>query len=114
MVITPPFSSSICSYPSASEFHLKGEAAGVTRCGGIAGLLEKAAQAPGDHTPSFFLHLLRLPWSPETLHILQKCNFIILLWSIAEFKEEVVACKLFIYDVMFRIQCSQIPARLNL
>ena len=66
----------------------------------------------GPHTLLF--HLLRLSWSSETLHILERCNFIIFLWSMAEFKEEVAACKIFIYDVIFRIQCSQILARLNL
>lgn len=32
----------------------------------------------------------------------------------AEFKEEVAAGKIFIYDVILRIQCLQILARLNL
>lgn len=56
MVIPPLFSlsQSICWYLSASKFHFKGEAAGVTRCAGIVGLPDKAAEAPRDHTPSFF------------------------------------------------------------
>lgn len=32
----------------------------------------------------------------------------------AEFKGEVAACEIFIYDMIFRIQCSQILAGLNL
>lgn len=56
----------------------------------------------------------KAPLAPETVHILERRNFIIFLWSMAEFKEEVAACKIFIYDVIFRIQCSQILAGLNL
>lgn len=62
---------------------------------------------PGPQGPHTFLfHLLRFPWSLEALHILERCNFIIFLWSMAKCKEEVAACKIFIYDVIFRIQCS--------
>lgn len=32
----------------------------------------------------------------------------------ATFKEEVAACKIVIYDVISRIQCSRILTRLNL
>lgn len=57
---------------------------------------------------------VKAPLAPEITHILERCNLIIFLWSMAEFKEEVVACKIFIYGVIFRIQCLQILARLNL
>ena len=41
MVIIPWFSLSLntCWYLSASKFHFKGEAAGVTRCEGASGLV---------------------------------------------------------------------------
>lgn len=57
MVIPSWFSLSLntCWYLSASKFQFKGEAAGVTRCGGTSGLQGRAAQAPRDRTPSFFI-----------------------------------------------------------
>lgn len=82
MVIIPIFTldQSIRCYLSASKFHSKGKAARVTRCGGLLGLQEKAAQAA------------RAPLVPDTGHSLEGCNFIIFTWPMAEFKEEVAAC----------------------
>lgn len=57
IVIIPWFSLSLnaCWDLSASKFHFKGEAAGVTRCGGASGLVGKAVWAPREHTPSSFI-----------------------------------------------------------
>ena len=67
--------------------------------------------AENTHLP---LSSAKAPLALGTVHILEKCNIIIFLWSTAEFKEEVAACKIFIYGMVFRIQCLQILARWDL
>lgn len=114
MVIPPHFSLSLstCWYLSASKFHFKSEAMGVYKMGWP--LWAAWQGCPGLQGPHTFLFHLQSPPGPQRLCTFWRCSFIIFLWSTAQLQEERVACKIFIYGLIFRTQCSQILARLDL
>lgn len=93
----------------ASELHFKGGTVGVRRGGSFE---KRLPRSPGTaHLP---FSSAKAPLVLERVHILERCNFIIFLWFMARLREGVAACEVFIYDVVFRMQCLQILARLNL